>query len=86
MSIDCWDSFIFYYSSIGGLEKKLAGHFLSKRRRANDTDYNLATDPEAQSSARGSVSLDTENAPHTHPNYPIDITGWTYPKRRFSMA
>jgi hypothetical protein len=34
----------------------------------------------------GSVSMDTEDVPHTHPGYPIDITGWTYPKRRFSMA
>jgi hypothetical protein len=30
--------------------------------------------------------MDTEDVPHTHPGYPIDITGWTYPKRRFSMA
>jgi hypothetical protein len=30
--------------------------------------------------------LDTEDAPHSHPDYPIDITGWTYPKMCFSMA
>jgi hypothetical protein len=59
---------------------------LSKRRRVDDTNYNLATDSEAQSSAGGSVSLDTEDAPHTHPDYPINVTGWTYPKIRFSMA
>jgi hypothetical protein len=59
---------------------------LSKRRRADDTDYNPATDSEAQSSAGGSVSLDTVDAPHTHPDYQINITGWTYPKMRFSMA
>jgi hypothetical protein len=86
LSIDCWDSFICYYSGIGGLKKKLLGCFLSKRCRANDTDYNLATDSEAQSSARGSVFLDTENVPHTHPDYSIDIIGWAYPKMRFSMA
>jgi hypothetical protein len=73
-------------SGIGGLKKNLVGMFLSKRHRAGDTDYNPAADPEAQSSAEGSVSLYTEDAPHTHPAYPIDITGWTYPKIRFSMA
>jgi hypothetical protein len=26
------------------------------------------------------------NTLHTHSDFPIDITGWTYPKRRFSMA
>ena len=51
----------------------------SKYCRADDLDYNPATDSEAQSSAEGSVSLDTEDAPHSHPDYPIDITGWTYP-------
>jgi hypothetical protein len=30
--------------------------------------------------------MDTEDAPHAHPDYPIDVTGWTHPKRRFSMA
>jgi hypothetical protein len=70
----------------GGLKKKFAGRFLSKHRRADDIDYNLATDSEAQSLAEGSVSLDTEDAPHTHPDYPIDVTGWTYPKVKFSMA
>jgi hypothetical protein len=30
--------------------------------------------------------MDTEDIPHIHPDYPIDITGWTFPKRRFSMA
>jgi hypothetical protein len=78
--------FIFYiFSGFGGL-KKLVGRFLSKRRRADDSDYNRATDSEAQSSAGGSVSLDTEDAPHSHPDYPIDITGCTYPKMHFSMA
>jgi hypothetical protein len=59
----------------GSLKMKLARRFLSKRRHTNNIDYNLATDSEAQSSARGSVSLDTEDAPHTHPDYPIDVTG-----------
>jgi hypothetical protein len=75
-----------YCSGLGGLKKKLAGRFKSKRPRADDADYNPATDSEAQSSARGSISMDTEDVPHAHPDYPIDITGWTYPKRRFSMA
>ena len=52
---------------------------MSKRRWADDSDYNPATNSEAQSSAGGSVSLDTEDAPHSHLDYPIDITGWTYP-------
>ena len=73
-------------SGLGGLRKKLVGRFKSKRPRADDADYNPTTDSEAQSSARGSVSMDTEDVPHTHPDYPIDITGWTYPKRRFSMV
>ena len=30
--------------------------------------------------------MDTEDAPHTHPDNPIDITGWIYPKMGFSMA
>ena len=30
--------------------------------------------------------MDAEDFPHVHPDYPIDIQGWTYPKRRFSMA
>jgi hypothetical protein len=75
-----------YCSGMGGLRKKLAGRFKSKRPRADDADYNLATDSKAQSSAGGSISMDTEDVPHTHPDYPIDITGWTYPKRRLSMA
>jgi hypothetical protein len=78
--------FIFYNIGFGGLTKKLAGWFLSKRHRADDRDYNSATDSDAQSLARGSVPLDIEDAPHTHPDYPIDVTGWTYPKMRFSMA
>jgi hypothetical protein len=86
LTIDYYDSFICYYSGIGGLKKKLAGHFLSKRQRAYDTDYNPATDSEAKSLAGDNVPLDTEDAPHTHPVYPIVITGRTYPKRRFSMA
>jgi hypothetical protein len=75
-----------YCSGLGGLWKKLVGRFKSKRPHADDADYNPTTDSEAQSSAGGSVSMDTEDVPHTHPDYPIDITGWTYPKRRFSMA
>jgi hypothetical protein len=59
---------------------------MSKHRRADDSDYNPATDSEAQSSAGGSVSLDTEDAPHSHPDYPTDITGWTYPRMRFSTT
>jgi hypothetical protein len=66
--------------------RSLQGRFMSKRRRADDSDYNPATNSEAQSSAGGSVSLDTEDAPHPHPDYPIDITRWTYPRMRFSMA
>ena len=30
--------------------------------------------------------MDAEDFLHVHPDYPIDIQGWTYPKRRFSMA
>jgi hypothetical protein len=75
-----------YCSGLGGLRKKLVGRFKSKRLRADDADYNPTTDSEAQSSAGGSVSMDREDVPHTHPDYPIDITGWTFPKRRFSMA
>jgi hypothetical protein len=59
---------------------------VSKRCRVDDSDYNTATDSEAQSSAGGSVSLDAEDAPHSHLDYPIDITGRTYPRMRFSMA
>jgi hypothetical protein len=59
---------------------------MSKRRRADDSDYNPATDSEAQSSDGGRFSLDAEDAPHSHPDYHIDITGWTYPRMRFSMA
>jgi hypothetical protein len=75
-----------YRSGLGGLQKKLAGRFKSKRPRADDADYNPTTDSEAQSSAGGSVSMDIEDVPHTHPDYPIDITGWTFSKRRFLMA
>jgi hypothetical protein len=78
--------FIFYFSGFGGLKKKLVGRFLSKRRRADDFDYNPATDSEAQSSAGGSVSLDAEDAPHSHHDYPIDVTRWTYPRMQFSMT
>jgi hypothetical protein len=74
-----------YCSGLGGLWKKLAGRFKSKRPHADDADYNPATDSEAQSSAGGNISMDTEDVPHAHPDYPIDIAGWTYPKRRFSM-
>jgi hypothetical protein len=74
-----------FFSGLSNIKKKLAGRFLSKRRRADDLDYNPATDSEAQSSAGGSVSLDMEDAPHSHPDYPIDIIGWTYPKMCFSM-
>jgi hypothetical protein len=81
-----WDSLYYVFSGFGGLKKKLAGWFISKRRRADDSNYNPATDSEAQSSAGGSVSLDTEDAPHSHLDYPIDITGWTYPRMRFSTA
>jgi hypothetical protein len=75
-----------YCSGLGGLRKKLAGRFKSKRPRVDDADYNPTTDSEAQSLAGGSVSMDTEDVPHAHPDYPIEITGWPYPKRRFSMA
>jgi hypothetical protein len=75
-----------YCSGLGGLRKKIAGRFKSKRAHGDDADYNPTTDSEAQSSARGSVSMDTEDVLHAHPDYSIDIIGWTYPKRRFSMA
>jgi hypothetical protein len=75
-----------YCSGLSGIRKKLVGRFKSKRPRADDVDYNPTIDSEAQSSAGGSVSMDTEDVPHAHPDYPIDITGWTYPKRRFSMV
>jgi hypothetical protein len=39
---------------------------MSKRHRADDTEYNPATDSEAQYLVGGNVSLDTEDAPHTH--------------------
>jgi hypothetical protein len=55
--------FIFYFNGFGGLKKKLAGRFLSKRRRADDSDYIPTTDSEAQSSAGGSVPLDAKDAP-----------------------
>jgi hypothetical protein len=74
-----------YCSGLGGL-KKLAGRFKSKCHRADDADYNPAIDLEAQSSARGNISMDKEDAPHAHPDYQIDVTRWTYPKRRFSMV
>ena len=63
-----------YCNGLGGLRKKLAGRFKSKRPRADDADYTPTTDSKAQSSAGGSVSMDTEDVPHTHPDYPIDIT------------
>jgi hypothetical protein len=53
-----------YCSGLGGLRKKLAGHFKSKRPHADDADYNPTTDSETQSSAGGSVSMDTEDVPH----------------------
>jgi hypothetical protein len=74
-----------YCCGLGDLRKKLVSRFKSKRPCADDADYNPATDSEAQSSAGGIISMDTEDVPHAHPDYPIDITGWTYPKRRFSM-
>jgi hypothetical protein len=74
------------YHGFGGLKKKLAGHFLSKRHCADDSDYNPVTDWEAQSSVEGSIYLDAEDAPHMHPDYPINVTGWTYPRMRFSMV
>ena len=55
-----------YCSGLGGLRKKLAGRFKSKRPRADDADYTPTTDSEAQSSAGGSVSMDTEDVPHAH--------------------
>ena len=75
-----------YCSGFGGLRKKLAGRFKSKRPRGNDDDYTPTTDSEAQSLAGGTESMDAEDFPHVHPDYPIDTQGWTYPKRRFSMA
>jgi hypothetical protein len=75
-----------YCSGFGGLRKKLAGRFKSKRPRGDDADYTPTTDSEAQSSAGGTESMDAKDFPHVHPDYPIDTIGWTYPKRRFSMA
>jgi hypothetical protein len=63
---------------LGGLRKKHAGRFKSKCPRADNADYTPTTDLEAQSSAGGSVSMNTEDVLHTHPNYPIDITRWTF--------
>jgi hypothetical protein len=63
-----------YCNGLGGLKKKLAGRFKSKRHRVDDANYNPATDSEAQTSAGGSISMDTEDVPHAHPDYPIDIT------------
>ena len=73
-------------SGFGGLRKKLEGRFKSKRPRGDDDDYTPTTDSEAQSSAGGTESMDTEDFPHVHPDYFIDTSRWTYPKRRFSMA
>jgi hypothetical protein len=75
-----------YCSGFGGLRKKLAGHFKSKCPHGDDDDYTPTTDSEAQSSAGGTETMDAEDFPHVHPDYPIDTQGWTYPKRRFSMA
>jgi hypothetical protein len=54
-----WDSLYSVFSGFGGLKKKLAGRLMSKCRRADDLEYNPATDSEAQSSTGGGVSLDT---------------------------
>ena len=59
-----WDSLHSFFSGFGGLKKKLAVRFMSKLCRADDSDYNPATNSEAQSSVGGSVSLDTKDAPH----------------------
>lgn len=42
--------------------------------------------PSPLSTVADSVSMDTEDAPHSHPDFPVDITGRTYAKSRFSMA
>jgi hypothetical protein len=57
-----------YCSGLGGLKKKLAGRFQSKRRRVDAADYNPATDSKAQSSDGGNISMDKEDAPHAHPD------------------
>jgi hypothetical protein len=41
-----------YCSGLGGLRKKLAGRFKSKRPRADDADYTPTTDSETQSSQK----------------------------------
>jgi hypothetical protein len=64
-----------YCSGLGGLQKKLAGRFKSKRPPADDADYTPTTDSEAQSSARAVYLWTPEDIPHAHPDYPIDITG-----------
>jgi hypothetical protein len=68
----------------------MVGRFVisaSKLHRANaDMDYDPAADIESQSSVGGNVSLDKEDAPQRHPDFNVGVTGWTFPKRRFSMA
>lgn len=39
-----------------------------------------------QSLVAGNVSMDKEDLPALHPNEQIDVVGWTYAKRRFSMV
>jgi hypothetical protein len=39
-----------------------------------------------QSLVAGNVSMDKEDRPALHPNEQIDVAGWTYAKRRFSMV
>jgi hypothetical protein len=70
-----WDYLYCVFQWIWWSQEEAGRRFLSKHRRADDLDYNSATNSEAQSSAGGSVSLDTEDAPHSHPDYPIEITG-----------
>jgi hypothetical protein len=64
--------FVTLLSGFGGLRKKLAGRFKSKRPRGDDDDYTPTTDSEAQSSAGGTESMDTEDFPHTTRNHLIN--------------
>jgi hypothetical protein len=87
------ESFIFYFYGFGGLKKKLAGRFSSKRHRLIISLPQIQRLNHQQGAVslwmlkmHHNVSLYAEDAPHSHLDYPIDVTGWTYPRMRFSMA
>jgi hypothetical protein len=62
---------LYYCSGLCGLKKKLARCFSSKRPRVDEADYDPATNSKAQSSAADSVSIDIEDPPHSHPDFPF---------------